>query len=41
MVWQKDYYLFDKVAVHTCHKVLIEVDNNSALIVGTPEGILG
>jgi hypothetical protein len=27
--------------MHACHKVLMEVNNNSALIVGDPHGILG
>jgi hypothetical protein len=30
-----------EVAVHTGHKVLIEVDNYSRLIVGNPQGISG
>jgi hypothetical protein len=30
-----------EVAVLVGHKVLVEINNNSALIVGDPEGILG
>ncbi len=32
---------FEWDAVHAGHKVLMEVDDNSALIVGEPQGILG
>ncbi len=36
------YHLFlEEVAVPDGHKVLVEVDDNSALIVGSPQGILG
>ncbi len=30
----------EKVAVHAGHKVLMEVDNNTLVIVGNPWGIL-
>jgi hypothetical protein len=31
----------EEVAVRAGHEVLMEVDSNSALIVGNPQGILG
>jgi len=31
----------EEVAVHARRKVLMEVDDNNALIVGDPQGILG
>jgi len=31
---------FEEVAVRTGRKVLMEVDDNSALIVGGPQGVL-
>jgi hypothetical protein len=30
----------EEVAMHAAHKVLMEVDDNNALIVGDPQGIL-
>ncbi len=32
---------FEEVMKCACHKVLVEVDDNSLLIVGDPQGILG
>jgi len=29
------------MSVHVSHDVLMEVDNNSSLIVGDPQGVLG
>ncbi len=38
----KNIYLsLEEFVVHVGHKVLMEVYNNSALIVGDPQGILG
>jgi hypothetical protein len=31
----------EEIMVHAGHKVQMEVDDNSALIVGDPQGILG
>ncbi len=44
MIWPINYspthLSVEEVAVHASHEVLLEVDDNSALIVGNPGGII-